>query len=597
MIEVDRVDLGALGVVLPNDHVGVIIAQPFLELSASEPPRCKAEFKSRQLSIIADTLALARANPHGATKTHFTLFPEYTIPGLEGVALIEQELAKETWPTGTVVLGGTDGLSKAEYATLTEAPRSHINQARNGSAQIGNSEWVNCAIIWVKAADGTLNRWLQPKLHPAWDELDIDYQSMFCGSAIFSFRGPFANGTFFRFSALICFDWISVISERRAWQWPLEDLYQQANDAAAEIQLSWFFVLQHNPRPSHHTFLTQVERFFDQTYLPNVRRDQSCLIFANTAGKPQPGKVKDHGGTSLIFTRQTSFSDPEAFPTFSNGGQRYRQTTMLLPFRDIFFREGGACVHSFIQVNPRSLVAGPAGREFALKRAYVFPLYGIQDPRAPSDVVPSCIKWLNDELDEVESLASNYAAAALSNAVSITEAKSIADLRQILAPEVAAAIAAAAGDAHEKNPDKWQDRERHALKHLVHTLSILGTAYPIELEGAAPAHATIMVDGVTIDLLAVNGRSHENCLTHSDALPPRPRRQRIVVSRDSDNTKWNRRFGSIMEVGSAKVGEDRKITEPSSGRIHVSYNELLDAFCRSQNVDELERATHDSLTT
>jgi len=33
-------------------------------------------------------MAVARQTPHEAEKTHFTVFPEYSIPGLDGIALI-----------------------------------------------------------------------------------------------------------------------------------------------------------------------------------------------------------------------------------------------------------------------------------------------------------------------------------------------------------------------------------------------------------------------------------------------------------------------------------------------------------------------------
>jgi DNA invertase Pin-like site-specific DNA recombinase len=138
-------------------------------------------------------------------------------------------------------------------------------------------------ITWIKTADGAIERWLQPKLNPAWDELNIANLAMFRGASVFSFRGPLDNQTYYRFTSLICFDWISEVEGHLAWRWPLEDLNDQAQAAAAEIPLSWFFVIQHNPAPSHPTFLMQASSFFDQRILPSVRRDRSCVVFANTA--------------------------------------------------------------------------------------------------------------------------------------------------------------------------------------------------------------------------------------------------------------------------------------------------------------------------
>jgi hypothetical protein len=35
--------------------------------------------------------------------------------------------------------------------------------------------------MWVKDANGSLERWIQPKLHPAWPEMNISHQHMFRG--------------------------------------------------------------------------------------------------------------------------------------------------------------------------------------------------------------------------------------------------------------------------------------------------------------------------------------------------------------------------------------------------------------------------------
>jgi hypothetical protein len=156
-----------------------------------------------------------------------------------------------------------------------------------------------------------------------------------------------------------------------------------------ELSLSWVFVIQSNQKPSHDTFLTEVSSFFDQKTAPRVRRDRACLLFANSAGKPTPGKANEYGNTSLVFPPQTLFKQTYCSPTFSNGGPRFRSSTLLSAYRDFVFRERGACIHSFLQVNPNSLSAGAAGRTIAIENAFVFPLDGTIDRRVPSDPVRS----------------------------------------------------------------------------------------------------------------------------------------------------------------------------------------------------------------
>lgn len=85
MVHIETVDLSSRNVSLPSDRVGMVIAQPYLSLTAAEPYRCTAEAKPRQLEMISETLRVALAARHGAPKTHFTIFPEYSIPEPEGI--------------------------------------------------------------------------------------------------------------------------------------------------------------------------------------------------------------------------------------------------------------------------------------------------------------------------------------------------------------------------------------------------------------------------------------------------------------------------------------------------------------------------------
>jgi len=47
-----------------------------------EPYRCTVASTPAQLSALTRTLEISREAQHGAGKTHFTVFPEYSIPGL-----------------------------------------------------------------------------------------------------------------------------------------------------------------------------------------------------------------------------------------------------------------------------------------------------------------------------------------------------------------------------------------------------------------------------------------------------------------------------------------------------------------------------------
>src|SRR5688500_3016713 len=148
--------------------------------------------------------------------------------------------------------------------------------------------------------------------------------------------------------------------------------------------MAWLFLAQCNYKPSHPSFLNQANGFFDQTAFPNLRRENACLVFANCAGSARPGKVSSHGSSGAVFARQTMFSDAKCSPTFRT---RYPGREILKDQRDLVFREGGACIHSFSLLNPGAQKAGAVHKEIAFRNARVFRLAPDLDPRAPDQEV------------------------------------------------------------------------------------------------------------------------------------------------------------------------------------------------------------------
>lgn len=587
MVNIEIVDLSQHGVTLPNGRVGMVIAQPFLSLTDVEPYQCTLQAKPSQLAVLTDTLAVARAALHGEDKTHFTIFPEYSIPGLDGIALIEQALNEADWPTETIVIGGTDALSKSDFETLVGEAGTHLDTVHNSVERIAQNEWVNCAITWIKRDDEIVERWLQPKLDPAGLERNVQCQEMFRGDSVFVFKGQFSNSAKqYRFSSLVCFDWISTLNGEIAWHGVLDALQQEA--APYELSLSWFFVIQHNRIPSHDTFLIEVRRFFDQNIVPNVHRDSTCLVFANSAGKELPGRTSTYGSTSLIFSGQAQFEEPVCKSTFSNGGLRYRSSRLLSYQKDIFFRECGACIHSFVQINAGALTAGPAGKTLAVEQASVYPLNNINDPRVPKMPVPACIKWLNDELDDLPSLTNNSPTTPLAEQVDSVHLETITSLRLLSHQSITRAVNLAATESNAKNADEWDKIEADALKHVVHTLDIIGIGFTASGFGASNAHATVAINNQAVDFIAIRGASHLACIEHSKSHLSSPRRQVVLVSRDQDNNPWSKRFGSFLKTERSILGQEVNITNPASGTLHLGYRNLLDIFISSTTVADIQ---------
>jgi hypothetical protein len=261
---------------------------------------------------------------------------------------------------------------------------------------------------------------------------------------------------------------------------------------------------------------------------------------------------------------------------------------LLFHYKDVFFRERGACIHSFAQINPGSLTAGAAGRAAAVENAHVCPISGTREPRAPAAAVPASVKWLNDELDEVASLSAVYGAAPLATQVDDAHKLNVVALRVISSQSVTQAVKLAAEESQTENADTWDHPEVEAMEHLVHTLDIVGLGFASLTVAANNAHATVVMSNQDMDLLAIRGRSHESCIEHSKKFLTNPRRQVLLVSRDRDNTPWRRRYGNFLEPETPQPGQERRITDPASGSLHLGYQNLLEIFRHAATVADVE---------
>ena len=298
MVSIKEVDLAALGVSFPEGGVGMVLAQPFLGLDDGPPFACAGDARNRLLACVDATLDVARGRHHGADKTHFTVFPEYTIPGVEGIAKIDDAMAAADWPSGTVVVGGIEGMTPTQFRAFVAMPRVELDAEANGLGRLQDHHWVNCCVTWVKLPSGEVRRWVQPKISPAWPERNVSHNSMYCGGSVFVFKGRFGNGRPFRFHSLLCFDWIGTVGDKRVWEWVLSHTNAAASAVDAVLPLTWVFAIQCNDEPCHASFMGQVQPFFNpNTY--SVHRHQCAgpngRVPAGTDGSHRPG-VKPHLG-------------------------------------------------------------------------------------------------------------------------------------------------------------------------------------------------------------------------------------------------------------------------------------------------------------
>lgn len=596
MIRVVEIDLGQMGVRLPRHGVGMVVAQPYVEFTQHEPFTWLVDQRARALECLDATLEVAKSRPHRSDKTHFTIFPELSIPGIEGVARIIKAMQSADWPNETIAIGGIEGLTRDQYAELLAIANVQHDEVVNGPAAVPLGQWVNCCITWVKLANAEVHLWVQPKLAPSWVELNLNYESMYRGRSIFVFKGTFADTQLpYRFATLICFDWIGEDENRRIWEWLLNGINNVAEAAQATLPLTWLFVAQCNPEPSHMSFMGQVPRFYDANAYLNVSRDDTCLVMANVAGQKAPGKAEKYGRSAVITTSQ-KFSKPSFLPTYNNGGENCRAGNPLDNFRDAVFRERGACIHSFVAVNPRSLPPGNAGKAVAVTETSVHPYAGVVDPRAPAAPVPAVVKWMNDDLDDsAKSLALRYPKASLANICGEAYERIVSSLRPMAAPQLDDLILASSAGMKPSSPDVWTNRESNAVTHVLDTFSIFGAAeYPPQFHGQG-AQATVSKGEHTFEAIAVRGESHESCADHVKERATPRRGELVVVSRDADNNPWHPRMGSILDAGKS-LSAEYSFTNPSSAVLQVGYRTFIDAYLGATERVELEKAIRDAIS-
>ena len=101
MIHVEEIDLN---LTIPQDGIGVVCMQPYVELSDAEPYHWLTPSKPAQLERIRRTLEIAKRAPHGCGQTQLMIFPEYSVPSLDGVALIQDAMEGADWPSNSLIV-------------------------------------------------------------------------------------------------------------------------------------------------------------------------------------------------------------------------------------------------------------------------------------------------------------------------------------------------------------------------------------------------------------------------------------------------------------------------------------------------------------
>ncbi|MDP2940517.1 MAG: hypothetical protein Q8O13_10695 [Candidatus Omnitrophota bacterium] len=589
-----------LNVTVPETGLCISQMQPFVELVGSEPYRWQQDKKSQQLDRISRFMNIAMGFDDTG-KSHFTVLPEYSIPGIEGIEKVNQFLTDVSWASETIVIGGVDGLSKNEYTTICNNTISIVSPD-NAPNQIADGKWINCCITWVKDRNGDVRRWIQPKLSPSWSERRITHSEMFCGRSVNLFTIKFTNNTECKFFSLICFDWIGAINGAGNGVFEvLNKINQlwQASNSKKDINL--VFVLQCNDEPNHRNFLENACNYFeDRRTNPFITRDQSILLFMNTAGLDKPGKTSRYGFSSLIASPLSPFDNNNCCPLcFSSDTTKLRNSDNLGRCEEALFRENGACFHLFNFRPPSFIPTNPGNRCLFLDEAKVYSIDdGIDDPRVPGGPVAASIKWVNDEIDTIEPITLRIQNYHVQREVNQSHENLSKEIRKVTAEHLCKYVQYSYCKYTNSDDkivpvihfvDKWDDGEKVGLQTVIKTLSIIGTCNTLNISGAT-GHSTMTIGTNVIDIIVVHGgKDHKECLEYGKKFLPSPARYAIVITKDLEDTLLDAKTDrSILNNQEPFSERGPNITNPDDRFIHRGYQNIKECYRGATSVDNLK---------
>lgn len=595
MIEINE---KKLNVTVPETGLCISQMHPFVELVSSEPYKWQQDKKNKQLDRISRFMNIAKQFD-GNGKSHFTLLPEYSIPGIDGINRVNRFLLDYSWPSGTIVIGGVDGLSKNEYAILCNNAISCVSPD-NASEQIADEKWVNCCITWVKESNGNLKRYIQPKISPSWPERNVNYREMFCGRSVNLFTIKFSNGTDCKFLTLICFDWIGVINGTGNGIFEiLNHINQkwQVSDSTKDINL--IFILQRNAKPNHRNFLDNARNFFeDRNTNPFIGRDHSVLLFINTAGKDKPGKTNKYGYSSLIASHLSPYDDKKCCPlSFSSDTKKLRNSDYLERCKEALLRENGACFHLFKFRPPRFISGNPGNRCLFLDEAKIYSIDdGIDDPRVPNGPVAASVKWVNDEIDIIKPITFYAPDNPINYEVNQSHKKVSKEIRKASGECLCRYIQCSfcKYEHYKKDPiihfvDKWDKEEKEGLQTIIYTLSIIGTCNTINISKAI-AHAIMNIGTNVVDIIVVHGGdTPEECFEYGKKFLNRLSRYAIIVTKDIHDRSVDKKINRTIFYNQEPVSEKGpNITNPDDRFIHCGYENIKKCCFSAKSVDDLK---------
>jgi len=576
---------------LPRRSLKLVLMQPYIKLEqGNEPFRWIANGTDDQLNAIHRTLTISNSEPED--HAHFTVFPEYSIPGPTGVKAINNFIRGEKCVNGCIVIGCVDGLTASEFLEVMDSEIISIHEQTRPRVQA--NQWINCVITWVKSLDRNVSAWAQLKIVPARPERATECTSMLSGDVVHIFKTKFDDATNCRFLNLICFDWIGRNSSGDGIQGVIAALNEVWKTGGGEKkELSFVFLPQYNPKPSDHEFMGNTENFFRKgSESPFVDRSNCIVVMCNVAEGQSLGTYSSFGCSSLVSHPRAGYDTKCCEPSYALVSPGFGRSSLGW-CTDARLREMGACIHSLTIRVPQSIDAAANDRTFPIEIASVFPVDPNQrDPRAPGAPVPASVKWTNDHLDSIKPILLSDPShplkpvvdAAHNDIVQRLRLKDGSSLRKLVFPLASPTLGSEtskwiifSNNRNIPNIDLWDNKEVECLKSVVDTLTLFSIIQRVDLI-LRDVHATITLNKDVYDIIVVTGAdTHEECYEYAQKVTRGAREQGflVVITKNVDNRHFIQKPVFFTDPRPISPAGGPKFTNPSNKIFRLGFQDLF----------------------
>lgn len=381
-------------VVSKEGRIRMVFVHPHLDCVLTETGfGLNADCRQVQEKVIRQSLDISQEQTRSeSNQAPFLVFPELCIPfGM--LAEIDEIIQATAWPTNSVVVGGLESVGITECARLLE--RSNNPDDCKGIWNIG-STFANLSITWIKASDGEVLKFVQPKLRPSGPEQAR--QGMYHGNFVLVYQTSGLS-----FLSLICFDCIAENHVTSSSEQILKALGEGAQ-AGQSVNLDLTLALQHNNNPEHPAFLE-----FARTILygggHKVNVADGAVAFINSAHSMHGrGHRRCHGRSGFYYRPVRWVAIPDDGPL-----EKVPETFALEtpyaspPLKELVrarFREDGPCLHIFDYVVPSTVPPAAGAQKYPLDVATCYKI--LDDGKLEAGrQVPALWKvvfdWINEE--------------------------------------------------------------------------------------------------------------------------------------------------------------------------------------------------------